>query len=356
MRLQVIATPYSTSFDRTRIADEVQFKFDRCSRALGAGAGGIAPAVSASLPELPVFGVGHSLGCLVHLLICSRYAVQRAGNVFMSYNDKPLEDIPFLASSISPSARMLGPILSQVRRRGTFRTLRRMCPCSSTLSHPMRNNSRGHPRCTCKGLHPCLSNELPHDQALRCPKLPWDSIGRQQASSRPGHRRETTTLAGDVSKTTGKCGLADGTSSSAPAPILRASFITSNPYACFNSTCSAAQLAASPLSAQLMSSAELLRGMSPALVRQVLPVLDQLLPVFLDVANGTQSFTPGAEETQSQLRTYYGVHHHVTWDHSTIHELHTYQIAQMPCLHTRIRQSRHPHITKCPNSVIRSSW
>lgn len=30
VRLQVIATPYSTSFDRTRIADEVQFKFDRC--------------------------------------------------------------------------------------------------------------------------------------------------------------------------------------------------------------------------------------------------------------------------------------------------------------------------------------
>lgn len=65
-----------------------------------------------------------------------------------------------------------------------------------------------------------------------------------------------------------------------------------------------------------MSSAELLRGMSPALVRQVLPVLDQLLPVFLDVANGTQSFTPGAEETQSQLRAYYGAQrwvHRPSW-------------------------------------------
>ena len=113
--LQVIATPYSTGFDRTRIADEVQFKFDRCLRALAAGAGGSPPAVSASLPELPVFGVGHSLGCLVHLLICSRYAVQRAGNCFLSYNDKPLEDIPFLAPAISPGARMLGPILSQAR-------------------------------------------------------------------------------------------------------------------------------------------------------------------------------------------------------------------------------------------------
>ena len=61
-----------------------------------------------------------------------------------------------------------------------------------------------------------------------------------------------------------------------------------------------------------MSSAELLRGTSPALVRQLLPVLDQLLPVFMDVANGTQSFTPGPQETQTQLRAYYGALHLLT--------------------------------------------
>ena len=66
------------------------------------------------------------------------------------------------------------------------------------------------------------------------------------------------------------------------------------------------QLATSPLSAQLLSSAELLRGMSPALVRQVLPLVDQLLPVFLDVANGTQTFTPPKDETQKMLSSYYG--------------------------------------------------
>lgn len=32
----------------------------------------------------------------------------------MSYNDKPLQDIPFLAPALGPGGRLLGPILSQV--------------------------------------------------------------------------------------------------------------------------------------------------------------------------------------------------------------------------------------------------
>lgn len=65
MLMQVIATPYQTNFDHLRIADEVQFKFDRALRALG-------PEAS----MLPIYGVGHSLGCAIHMLICTRYAVK----------------------------------------------------------------------------------------------------------------------------------------------------------------------------------------------------------------------------------------------------------------------------------------
>lgn len=64
----MIATPYGASFDHLRIADEAQFKFDRCMRALSG---------EAYLTRLPVYGVGHSLGSLVHMLICARYAVLR---------------------------------------------------------------------------------------------------------------------------------------------------------------------------------------------------------------------------------------------------------------------------------------
>lgn len=32
--MQVITTPFGTSFDQLRTADEVQYKFDRCCKAL----------------------------------------------------------------------------------------------------------------------------------------------------------------------------------------------------------------------------------------------------------------------------------------------------------------------------------
>lgn len=59
--VQIVATPFATSFDHVRIADETQFKFTRCMSRLGVRAQG-----------LPVFGLGHSMGALMHMLICSR--------------------------------------------------------------------------------------------------------------------------------------------------------------------------------------------------------------------------------------------------------------------------------------------
>jgi hypothetical protein len=38
---------------------------------------------------LPRYGVGHSLGALLHALIASRYPITSAGNVLMSFNNKP---------------------------------------------------------------------------------------------------------------------------------------------------------------------------------------------------------------------------------------------------------------------------
>ncbi|KAG2486357.1 hypothetical protein HYH03_014938 [Edaphochlamys debaryana] len=165
----VIATPYSTSFDHLRIADEAQFKFDRAIRAL-------APTATA----LPTYGVGHSLGALIHLLISARYAVQRSGNVLLSYNNRPASDvIPLLSPLIVPSARVLGPLLNQ--------------------------------------------------------------------------------------------------------------------------------LAASPLRTSVESMADTLKGLSPSLVRQVLPLMEQLAPMYLEAAQGKHEFLPTPEETRMLVRTYYGV-------------------------------------------------
>ncbi|GIL57885.1 hypothetical protein Vafri_13100 [Volvox africanus] len=167
----VVATPYSTSFDHLRIADEAQFKFDRAIRAL-----------VSSLPSnsLPTYGVGHSLGGLIHLLISARYAVQRSGNVLMSYNNRPASDvIPLLSPLIVPSARVMGPLINQ--------------------------------------------------------------------------------------------------------------------------------LAASPIRSTVESITETVKGLSPSIVRQVLPLLEQLAPIYLDAAQGKHEFLPTPEETRMLIRTYYGI-------------------------------------------------
>lgn len=69
----IVATPFATGFDHLRTADEIYFKFSRCVKALGPQA-----------QMLPAYGLGHSLGALMQLFICSRYVVPRAGNILMS--------------------------------------------------------------------------------------------------------------------------------------------------------------------------------------------------------------------------------------------------------------------------------
>lgn len=49
-----------------------------------------------------------------------------------------------------------------------------------------------------------------------------------------------------------------------------------------------------------------LRGLSPGLVKQLLPIFDQLTPIYMDVAQGRQEFSPTPDETAQMLRNYYG--------------------------------------------------
>lgn len=47
--------------------------------------------------------------------------------------------------------------------------------------------------------------------------------------------------------------------------------------------------------------------MSPNAVKMSLPLLEQLSPVFMDVAQGRQEFSPSPEESDRLIRTYYAV-------------------------------------------------
>ncbi|XP_076956793.1 uncharacterized protein LOC143632094 [Bidens hawaiensis] len=106
----VIATPYASGFDHFFIADEVQFKYDRCIRTL-----------HETVKDLPSFGIGHSLGSVIHLLIGSRYAVQRCGNVYIAFNKDASLAVPLFSPVLLPMAQSIGPILSQIASSPTIR-------------------------------------------------------------------------------------------------------------------------------------------------------------------------------------------------------------------------------------------
>ncbi|XP_022739617.1 uncharacterized protein LOC111291820 isoform X4 [Durio zibethinus] len=100
----VIATPYASGFDYFFIADEVQFKFDRCLRFL-----------QDTVHDLPTFGIGHSLGSVIHLLIgSSRYAVQRSGNVLMAFNNKAEMTLKQIESLSPPIMKQVLPLVEQL--------------------------------------------------------------------------------------------------------------------------------------------------------------------------------------------------------------------------------------------------
>ncbi len=78
----VIATPFVNTLDHFAIADTILLSFERTLERLRDR--GLLPYY------LPIYGIGHSMGCKLHLLINSNHEVERAGNVFISYNNYPV--------------------------------------------------------------------------------------------------------------------------------------------------------------------------------------------------------------------------------------------------------------------------
>lgn len=82
----IVATPFVNTFDHDAIAQQVLLNFERAlirleeRGMLGNG-------------YLPIYGIGHSMGCKLHLLIGSRFSkVERAGNIFISFNNYAARD------------------------------------------------------------------------------------------------------------------------------------------------------------------------------------------------------------------------------------------------------------------------
>ncbi len=74
----VIATPFINTLDHKAIAVAVLLQFENTLDRLSQ---------SRDLDFLPIYGLGHSMGCKLHLLIGSLFEVERAGNILMSFNN-----------------------------------------------------------------------------------------------------------------------------------------------------------------------------------------------------------------------------------------------------------------------------
>lgn len=85
----IIATPFVNTLDHKAIAQTVLYRFDCALEQL--------QKMSQLRPYLPIYGLGHSLGCKLHLLIGSLLPVKRAGNMLISFNNFSAQDaIPLI--------------------------------------------------------------------------------------------------------------------------------------------------------------------------------------------------------------------------------------------------------------------
>lgn len=78
----IIATPFLNTFDHFAIAREVLNRLETVIERLQRNN-------KLSRGYVPIYGIGHSMGCKLHLLIGSLYDVERAGNILISFNNYP---------------------------------------------------------------------------------------------------------------------------------------------------------------------------------------------------------------------------------------------------------------------------
>lgn len=88
----IIATPFVNTLDHQAIARSVLNRFENILERLQENN-------RLDHKYLPVYGIGHSLGCKLHLLIGSLYEVERAGNILISFNNFPIRRaVPLIES------------------------------------------------------------------------------------------------------------------------------------------------------------------------------------------------------------------------------------------------------------------
>ncbi|MBO3463001.1 DUF1350 family protein [Aetokthonos hydrillicola Thurmond2011] len=105
----IIATPFVNTIDHIAIAKTVELNFERALERLYD---------SSQLHKryLPIYGVGHSMGCKLHLLIGSLSPVERAGNILISFNNYAARDAIPLMEQLNVNGLEFIPSPSQTNK------------------------------------------------------------------------------------------------------------------------------------------------------------------------------------------------------------------------------------------------
>lgn len=147
----IVATPFINTFDHRAIAQEVLVTFDQALHYLE---------TRITLKRLPIYGLGHSMGCKVHLLINSLYEVERAGNILMAFNNySARRSIPFLDQVLAwnPSLNVMNTMEFIPSPEETFALIERYYPVQRNLLIKFRKDEIDQTR----PLHEVLIHRFP---------------------------------------------------------------------------------------------------------------------------------------------------------------------------------------------------
>jgi hypothetical protein len=95
----IVFTPFTSSFGYIDTCDDIITRFEQ-----------ISPTLAQQYGPIPVIGVGHSCGSLLHLLITTLFLdTPRAANVLISYNNKGVKEaVPFFEEVVTLLSVQLG--------------------------------------------------------------------------------------------------------------------------------------------------------------------------------------------------------------------------------------------------------
>ncbi|MEM1310462.1 MAG: DUF1350 family protein [Cyanobacteria bacterium P01_C01_bin.70] len=174
----IVATPFINTFDHKAIAQEVLVTLDQALHYLEN---------RVTLKRLPIYGLGHSMGCKVHLLINSLYEVERAGNIYMAFNNySARRSVPFLEQLMdwSPSLAAMNQMEFTPSPEETFDLIDRYYPVERNLLVKFRKDDIDQTR----PLHEVLMRHFPQLTSVQilpgthttpmAQDLPWQP-GRQ---------------------------------------------------------------------------------------------------------------------------------------------------------------------------------